>query len=92
MGKRHTERLSVHYPNPNPNQHCTKVDVLAFIRSTHREVEVWEIEQHFGYRGTRGVYMILNRLKRQGLVANPRRGLWQPTDKGLRRLRYEGRE
>lgn len=67
---------------------ATKVDVLKYMVRVRRRVEVWEIEQHFGYIGNRGVYHALERLKQQGLVVSMIRRFWEPTDKGFKRLRY----
>lgn len=71
---------------------ATKIDVLEFVRSKHREVQVWEVEQHFKYRGSRGAQHALKRLTDQDLLYSWQRGWWGPTDKGLRRLRYYGRK
>jgi Mn-dependent DtxR family transcriptional regulator len=68
---------------------ATKIDVLEFIMK-RRLVWPYELEEKFGY-SFRYVPVLLNRLKRAGLVINMTKGCWELTEEGYRRLRYYGR-
>lgn len=61
--------------------------VLQYIWEKQRPVEAWEVEQHFNY-GSSGARVTLHRLRRKGLVVAMRPGFYEPTDAGIRRLRY----
>ena len=61
----------------------TKLDILEFIM---RRKLTWpyELVEKFGY-SPRYVPILLNRLKRAGLVINMTRGCWELTEEGYRR-------
>ena len=67
----------------------TKLDILEFIM---KRGLTWpyELVEKFGY-SPRYVPILLNRLKRAGLVINMTRGCWELTEEGYRKLRYFGR-
>lgn len=67
---------------------ASKIETLKFIRQ-RGVIETWGIEEHFDY-SHRYVFEKLRRLKQQGLIGCPKRGLWEVTDLGLRRLMYYG--
>ena len=53
---------------------------------------VWAYDsvERFGY-SPRYVPVLLNRLKRAGLIINMTRGCWELTEEGYGKLRYYGR-
>ena len=68
---------------------ATKLDVLEFIMK-RGVVQVSELQDKFTYSYW-GAYMRLRHLKEQGLVVNMKRGFWELTENGFKRLRYYGK-
>lgn len=68
---------------------ATKLDVLEFIMKRKLACP-YELAEKFGF-SPRYVPVLLNRLKKAGLVINMTRDCWELTEEGYRRLRYYGR-
>jgi len=66
-----------------------KLDMLEWIMK-RRRVWPYELVDHFGF--TPGyAYVLLNRLKRAGLITNMGRGCWVLTEEAFKKLKYHGR-
>lgn len=62
--------------------------VLEYMCDMERPVEAWEIAQHFMYNRYSSARVVLHRLKRNGDVVSMRPGWYEPTERGMRRLRW----
>jgi uncharacterized membrane protein len=65
---------------------ATKLDILEFIRGRGM-IEPWELRDHFGY-SEKTVPKCLYRLKKQGLIIDMTKGMWELTTEGFAKLRY----
>jgi len=65
-----------------------KIDVLKFLKE-RKLVLPYELSAKFGY-SSGYVRVVLSRLKKAGLVINMRRGSWELTSEGYRRLSFLG--
>lgn len=65
------------------------MDILEFIREK-RIVWAYELAEKFGF-SRRYVPVLLNRLKKAGLVINMTRGCWELTEDAYKKLKYFGK-
>lgn len=64
---------------------ATKWQILEFIHE-HGFVEIWQLCEEFDYTPGHTKNRLTDLKKRLGMVTNCRRGQWELTDYGLRRL------
>lgn len=69
---------------------ATKMDILEFI-SKKRIVWAYELAEKFRF-SHRYVPVLLNRLKKAGLVINMTRGCWELTEDSYKKLKYYGKK
>ena len=69
---------------------ATKLDVLEYIKYNGL-IEVWQLREHSRYTDASAAKR-LSLLKKQRLVINMTKGMWELTGEGNRKLSFFGRD